>query len=68
MVNGFGKFGNALVGTFVVFAGNKRDNIATIFRFDAGAITVFLLGAATIDAGGTLELAEGIANSFIATA
>ena len=46
---------------------NERDSIAD-FGFNVSTIAVFFDGAATVNASGSLELAEGGAESFVAAA
>ena len=66
-VDSLRKFGDALVGTSFVFAGDEWNDV-TIFSFDAGAVAILFHGIATIDASGALEFAEGVANGFVAAA
>lgn len=46
---------------------DEGDDVADL-SFDVGAVAVFFRGGATKDRGSTLELAEGFADGFIATA
>lgn len=66
-VDGLRKFGDALVGTSFVFAGDEWNDV-TIFSFDAGAVAILFHGAATVSTGGALEFAEGVADGFVAAA
>ena len=66
-VDSFGKFGDALVGTSFVFAGDEWNDVA-IFSLDTGAVAILFHSIATIDASGALEFTEGVANGFVAAA
>lgn len=66
-VDGLRKFGDALVGTSFVFAGDEWNDV-TIFSFDVGAVAILFHGAATVSTGGALEFAEGVADGFVAAA
>ncbi len=52
---------------FAVGSGDKGNDIAD-FGFDADGVAVFLGGGAGIDRSGALEVAEGVAQRFIAAA
>lgn len=62
---GVGKFGDALVIRIRVCTGDEGVDVADL-ELGVDAIAVFLECAAAVDASGTLEVAEGFTEGFVA--